>query len=72
MTNVTVPVGVTPDDVVTVALSEIDPAPMVTGADARVEIPDAAGLTVVLSLASLQAPDTAALLPSPLYVAMKR
>ncbi len=62
MVNVIVPVGDTPDRV---ALSEMMP-PAATGADAAVVIAGDAFETTTLSAGSAQAPDTAALLPSPL------
>ena len=57
------PVGLTPP--ASVAESEIAP-PMVTGAEAWVTTAGPAWLTTTDSLASLQAPETAALLTSPL------
>src|SRR5215211_6965189 len=67
--NVIVPVGLDAPD--SVAVSEIEP-PMLTFADASVEIVGLALPTTTLSSASLQAPETGSLLTSPEYEAIHR
>jgi hypothetical protein len=67
--NVTNPVGGQPDVVVTVALSEMVPAPNMIGVEACVLREDGAGATVTLSFGELHVPGTGGLVPSS-YVAM--